>query len=158
MNNKSDRKNAFKGAIAIALALIIAVMAFSSEPRVTVMPTVVGILGPLGLIWGVQLLRGQALKIAALGLLGLGTLSGLLMYVFAANGMCSQGMCAGVAPVAYLLTWLISTSFIWIEYLKTKKLGKTPADIERSYRVIVLTAALFSFLPLLLSVVMTVQS
>lgn len=63
---------------------------------------------------------------------------------------------SGFPSLAYIFTHLILLPIIWIEYLKTKKPGKTLADVERSYRLILILAVIFVLLPMTTAVLRSI--
>lgn len=111
----------------------------------------------VGLPLVTQALHGRLLKRIALALLALETIAIPLAILLANVGIpVFYNDPSGFGSLAYIFIHLILLPIVWIEYLKTKKPGKTSADVERSYRLILILAVIFVLLPMTTAVLRTI--
>ncbi len=154
--NISNRKQALIGLAAIIAGLCVVVAAFGGSPD-AIIPIVVAFLVLVGLPLAMRALHGRTLQIIGIGALGFATIAGPLVYLLANATTMDYGDPSGLATAAYMLLWLILLPIVWLEYLRARKPGKGPADVERAYRLIIIVVTLFELLPMLIAALRSVQ-
>ena len=154
MNNKTDIKQILIGLSMAAVALVL-LFALIGDLKVSAIPTmlVLGFLVSLPLI--MLNVHGRVLKFMGLAALGFATISVPLLYSFPSVALKSDP--SGLTSTACMIVWLILLPILWIEYLKTRKAGKTTDDIEHSYRLIFIVVTIFEIVPSSVALLSTIR-
>ncbi len=157
MNNTSNHKQAIIGLAAIIAGLFVVIAAFGGSLQDAIIPIAAALLVLVGLPLAMRALHGRTLQIIGIGALGFATVAGPLAYLLANVTTMDYGDPSGLATAAYILLWLILLPIVWLEHLRARKLGKGLADVERSYRLIIIVVTLFELLPMLIAALRSVQ-